>query len=61
MATLRQEIVRANSLAREARSMALELRRGTSYSVTLQIPPENLGPNRRVRQERAWGRRRVLE
>ncbi|KAF0312126.1 Kinesin-like protein KIF13A [Amphibalanus amphitrite] len=47
VATLRQEIVRANSLAREASSMAQELRRSTSYSVTLQIPPENLGPNRR--------------
>ena len=51
VATLRQEIVRANSLAREASSMAQELRRSTSYSVTLQIPPENLGPNRRVRSE----------
>ena len=48
VATLRSEIVRANSLAREASSMAQELRRATSYSVTLQIPPENLGPNRRV-------------
>ena len=44
---LREDIVRANSLAREANILAEELGKNTRFSVTLQIPPANLSPNRK--------------
>jgi kinesin family member 13 len=47
LAQLRQDIVRANALAREANVIAEELGRQTTFSVTLQIPPANLSPNRK--------------
>ena len=49
MAKLREDILRANGLAREANNFAEELERPTRFSVTLQIPPQNLSPNRKVR------------
>ncbi|XP_046672118.1 kinesin-like protein KIF13A isoform X2 [Homalodisca vitripennis] len=44
---LKQDIVRANVLVKEANFLAEELLKMTKYSVTLQIPPSNLSPNRR--------------
>jgi len=44
---LKQDIVRANVLVKEANFLAEELNKQTKYSVTLQIPPSNLSPNRR--------------
>lgn len=49
LAKLREDIIRANGLAREANFLAEELNRSTKFSVTLQIPPQNLSPNRKVR------------
>ena len=49
LAKLREDILRANGLAREANNFAEELERPTRFSVTLQIPPQNLSPNRKVR------------
>ena len=48
LATLREDIMRANVLVREANFFADEMGRNTKFSVTLQIPPQNLGPNRKV-------------
>ena len=47
LAKLREDIVRANVLAREANFLSQEMGRETSFSVTLQIPGHNLTPNRR--------------
>ena len=47
LAQLREDIVRANALAREANVLAEELGKQTRFSVTLQIPPSNLSPNRK--------------
>ncbi|XP_054266606.1 kinesin-like protein KIF13A isoform X4 [Macrosteles quadrilineatus] len=44
---LKKDIVRANVLVKEANFLAEELGKQTKYSVTLQIPPSNLSPNRR--------------
>ena len=48
LASLREDIVRANGLVREANFFAEEMGRNTRFSVTLQIPPANLSPNRKV-------------
>ena len=48
LAKLREDILRANGLAREANNFAEEFGRSTRFSVTLQIPPQNLSPNRKV-------------
>ena len=48
LATLREDIIRANVLVREANFFAEEMGRNTKFSVTLQIPPQNLSPNRKV-------------
>lgn len=45
---LKQDIVRANVLVNEANFLAEEMGKQTKFSVTLQIPPANLSPNRRV-------------
>lgn len=45
---LKQGIIKANALVQEANSLAEETGGLTKFSVTLQIPPENLGPNRKV-------------
>ncbi|CAG9796373.1 unnamed protein product [Diatraea saccharalis] len=44
---LKADILRANSLVQEANFLAEEMRRNTRFSVTLQIPPQNLSPNRK--------------
>ncbi|KAJ8964375.1 hypothetical protein NQ317_003092 [Molorchus minor] len=44
---LKEDILRANSLVKEASFLAEEMGRQTKFSVTLQIPPANLSPNRR--------------
>ncbi|XP_057661777.1 kinesin-like protein KIF13B isoform X4 [Diorhabda carinulata] len=44
---LKEDILRANSLVTEANFLAEEIGRQTKFSVTLQIPPANLSPNRR--------------
>jgi kinesin family member 13 len=45
LAVLRQSLIRSNIMAREANQMAEELERATKFSVSLQIPSENLTPN----------------
>ncbi|XP_045446228.1 kinesin-like protein KIF13B [Melitaea cinxia] len=44
---LKADILRANALVQEANFLAEEVRRNTRFSVTLQIPPQNLSPNRK--------------
>lgn len=45
LGVLRQSLVRANMMAREANQMSEELARATRFSVSLQIPPDHLSPN----------------
>ena len=47
LAKLREDIIRANVLAREANFLSEEMGRNTAFSVTLQIPAHNLTPNKR--------------
>ncbi|XP_044741310.1 kinesin-like protein KIF13A [Chrysoperla carnea] len=44
---LKEDIMKANSLVQEANFLAEEMGRQTKFSVTLQIPPANLSPNRK--------------
>ncbi|XP_043288221.1 kinesin-like protein KIF13A isoform X4 [Venturia canescens] len=44
---LKTDILRANSLVQEANFLAEEMEKQTKFSVTLQIPPNNLSPNRK--------------
>lgn len=44
---LKKDILRANSLVQEANVLAEEMGKQTKFSVTLQIPPANLSPNRK--------------
>ncbi|XP_073985612.1 kinesin heavy chain 73 isoform X1 [Rhodnius prolixus] len=44
---LKGDIVRANVLVQEANFLAEEMNKKTKFSVTLQIPPANLSPNRK--------------
>jgi len=44
---LREDIFRANSLVLEANFLAQEMIKNTEFKVTLQIPAQNLGPNRK--------------
>jgi hypothetical protein len=46
---LREQIVKANLLVREASYIAEELDKRTEYKVTLQIPTSSLDANRKVR------------
>ena len=48
LAKLREEVVKANALVREANFLAQEMGKQTEFHVTLQIPAANLSPNRRV-------------
>jgi kinesin family protein 13 len=48
---LKADILRANALVKEANFLAEEMGRHTTFSVTLQIPPANLSPNRKVSVE----------
>ncbi|XP_050727701.1 kinesin-like protein KIF13A isoform X3 [Eriocheir sinensis] len=47
LAHLRQDIMKANTLVREANIFADEMGKQTTFGVTLQIPPQNLSPNRK--------------
>ncbi|CRK92708.1 CLUMA_CG006254, isoform A [Clunio marinus] len=44
---LKTDIMRANGCVQEANFLAEEMGKQTKFSVTLQIPPANLSPNRR--------------
>ncbi|XP_034951830.1 kinesin-like protein KIF13B isoform X3 [Chelonus insularis] len=44
---LKTDILKANSLVKEANFLAEEMGKQTKFSVTLQIPPYNLSPNRK--------------
>ncbi|KAF5284466.1 hypothetical protein FQA39_LY17041 [Lamprigera yunnana] len=47
IAQLKADILRANTLVKEANFLAEEVGKQTKFSVTLQIPPANLSPNRK--------------
>ncbi|XP_074843704.1 kinesin-like protein KIF13A isoform X2 [Carettochelys insculpta] len=47
LAKLREQIVKANTLVREANFLAEEMKKLTDYQVTLQIPAANLSANRK--------------
>lgn len=47
LAKLREEVIKANTLVREANDLAQEMHKKTEFHVTLQIPAANLSPNRR--------------
>uniref|UniRef100_A0A803TSM9 Kinesin family member 13A n=1 Tax=Anolis carolinensis TaxID=28377 RepID=A0A803TSM9_ANOCA len=47
LAKLREQIVKANTLVREANFLAEEMSKLTDYQVTLQIPAANLSANRK--------------
>ncbi|XP_077990731.1 kinesin-like protein KIF13A [Glandiceps talaboti] len=47
LAKLREEVVKANALVREANFLAEEMGKKTEFHVTLQIPASNLTPNRK--------------
>lgn len=49
LSRLREQVVRANTLVREANFLAEEMSTLTDYQVTLQIPAANLSTNRKVR------------
>ena len=51
---LREEVVKANALVREANFLAEEMGKQTEFHVTLQIPATNLSPNRRVNTSKIW-------
>lgn len=50
LAKLREQLVKANTLVREANFLAEEMSKLTDYQVTLQIPAANLSANRKVRE-----------
>ncbi|XP_053743082.1 kinesin-like protein KIF13A isoform X2 [Synchiropus splendidus] len=47
LSRLREQVVRANTLVREANFLAEEMNKLTDYQVTLQIPAANLSANRK--------------
>ncbi|KAL4629764.1 kinesin-like protein KIF13A isoform X4 [Arapaima gigas] len=47
LARLREQVVKANTLVREANFLAEEMSKQTDYQVTLQIPAANLSANRK--------------
>ena len=50
LSNLKVEVVKANSLVREANYLAQEMSKQTEFHVTLQIPSANLTPNRKVQR-----------
>ncbi|MEQ2188329.1 hypothetical protein GOODEAATRI_013823 [Goodea atripinnis] len=48
LSRLREQVVKANTLVREANFLAEEMNKLTDYQVTLQIPAANLSANRKV-------------
>ena len=59
LAKLREQLVKANTLVREANFLAEEMSKLTDYQVTLQIPAANLSANRKVRVLQKKERERV--
>ena len=51
LAQLKEEMMKANVLVREANFLAQEMAKDAEFSVTLQIPAANLSPNRKVGAE----------
>lgn len=49
LSRLREQVMKANTLVREANFLAEEMSKLTDYQVTLQIPAANLSANRKVR------------
>ncbi len=49
LSRLREQVMKANTLVREANFLAEEMNKLTDYQVTLQIPAANLSANRKVR------------
>ncbi|XP_070548829.1 kinesin-like protein KIF13A [Ptychodera flava] len=47
LSKLREEVVKANAMVREANFLAEEMEKQTEFHVTLQIPASNLTPNRK--------------
>uniref|UniRef100_A0AAZ3R4Q8 Kinesin family member 13A n=1 Tax=Oncorhynchus tshawytscha TaxID=74940 RepID=A0AAZ3R4Q8_ONCTS len=47
LSRLREQVVKANTLVREANFLAKEMNKRTDYQVTLQIPAANLSANRK--------------
>lgn len=45
---LREEVLKAKALVREANDLSQEMGKKTEFQVTLQIPANSLSPNRRV-------------
>ena len=45
---LKETLSETLALAKEAETLSTEMNKKTTYKVTLQIPPSNLTPNRRV-------------
>lgn len=56
LAKLREQIVKANTLVREANFLAEEMSKLTDYQVTLQIPAENLSANKKVMTTQSPGK-----
>lgn len=54
LARLREQVVKANTLVREANFLAEEINTLTDYQVTLQIPAANLSTNRKVRTDQCY-------
>ncbi|KAF7245178.1 Kinesin-like protein KIF13A [Varanus komodoensis] len=52
LAKLREQIVKANTLVREANFLAEEMSKLTDYQVTLQIPAANLSANKKPKMEK---------
>lgn len=48
LSRLREQVVRANTLVREANFLSEEMDKHTDYQVTLQIPAAHLSANRKV-------------
>ena len=48
ISVLKEELVRAQTLVREANALATELKKDTEFTVTMRIPIYNLTPNRKV-------------
>lgn len=50
LSRLREQVVRANTLVREANFLSEEIGKQIDYQVTLQIPAAHLSANRKVRR-----------
>lgn len=55
LSRLREQVVRANTLVREANFLSEEMGKNTDYQVTLQIPAAHLSANRKVRTDTGVG------